>query len=1296
MRLVARCALMIWLLHSASAVLFAETWYRSVPDSSGVTKGEYCSIALDSRDSPHMAYFDADYSDLRYARQDGRGWTAEIVDSTSIVGLFTSIAIDAEDRPHIFYQKGRALVSVNHVGMKYATRADTGWVIEFVDSTRAGMPNSYAQGGLNHAGVPCVAYASVWTEQIKFAWKSGDSWRYSPIESQQATTFIKLLFTSQGMPLVGYYQSSSGRIVLAEMQHPDSTWNKVKLPATPFFIPPYDWVDMVIDSEDRVHVVYVGMDFQTHSALYDGSGWEFSPVHDFYSYTTSLAIDSRDNPVLLLGLNDLIQYELVSGEWQETAVVDSSVSIDYFSDALFDSQDHLRIVLSGKPQSAQVDNALIYYRYYPGNPQLVLPEPAHNFGGVAVGSYADWDCPVQNSGDAPLIISRISTSSGDFHPDNSQLPLDVFPGEERTFGVRFTPPSEGSFSDDLTVYSNDPDAGQTTITVQGEGGSAGNTGTLALTAWNIYMDTDNGILKQDVPLDGASISLYQNGTRKYGPIQTNHQGEITLDGIIPGTYDVHCSAEIELPGEIRKPLRNTASQSIQTGINSLEMALPESLMVQKYDLMYKLNHLDTQAFSKWYTFSYSRSEASMAELLNDWHDDLPADISPNLARMILTESMVLDLFKSGFGVGKEAVNDMSDLIGFLYYSDSWSQQLATIIGLLLKAMKPGGSRDMMMQILEMILQEAIKISVLQMATDGVQQAAALVPQPGEDVIVAAWKDVRKEYCGWPNFSFSGGNWEHLKGLVFDMLKTGFFQIVYIDQLTGPSITKGAGYSRDFQFDGSLVEAHEKKTGFVGKKKGEVETVQEIAAGLRQSANLFMMMQSMFGWIQALDPTGLAGEIARNVQRYMKAQAYANITTALTMATYEFFKTPFDMKKCVDRIYFPDGKPGLAPGWEVLPAAHWSGYPDPQPKALLSNKQRTATLEMISNNTHEYDSLLQSIESDIESGYNLRAVSRLNELIPAGKRLRENMQLTASPIYATASVARDSIPGFLEMYDSLVFRYSRAAESRIHTELSIYMLGLDSTAGVQNDVLEKISRTRERTEQLTDQVATVFDTVAANMPMPAIISVSKTVQSTRELLPGSSAQIRYRLTNSGAVRAEDVSVILSTSTGLEIEGPDSIHVGPLDPGEESSEYTWTVRALEVGEKRATWTITPVSSSAKIYAGSGLFSLVKILKVSETESGLTTGLQCYPNPFSPSGQTLNIRYSLTEPVSFRVKVYDIRGGLVFSRMINQSQPGTYETVWNGEITGGLVVANGLYFVVLEIPDRPRIIRKIMVLR
>jgi len=125
------------------------------------------SLALDSKDIPHVSYYDASGHDLRYASWNGTLWNLETVDNAGDVGRNPSLAIDSKDIPHISYY------DASNGELRYATYDATfgHWVIRTVDNE--GNVGDYSSLALNPAGYPCIAYYDATNHVLKYAGWTG-------------------------------------------------------------------------------------------------------------------------------------------------------------------------------------------------------------------------------------------------------------------------------------------------------------------------------------------------------------------------------------------------------------------------------------------------------------------------------------------------------------------------------------------------------------------------------------------------------------------------------------------------------------------------------------------------------------------------------------------------------------------------------------------------------------------------------------------------------------------------------------------------------------------------------------------------------------------------------------------------------------------------------------------------------------------------------------------------------------------------------------------------------------------
>ncbi|MCK4358310.1 MAG: T9SS type A sorting domain-containing protein, partial [Candidatus Cloacimonetes bacterium] len=90
--------------------------------------------------------------------------------------------------------------------------------------------------------------------------------------------------------------------------------------------------------------------------------------------------------------------------------------------------------------------------------------------------------------------------------------------------------------------------------------------------------------------------------------------------------------------------------------------------------------------------------------------------------------------------------------------------------------------------------------------------------------------------------------------------------------------------------------------------------------------------------------------------------------------------------------------------------------------------------------------------------------------------------------------------------------------------------------------------------------------------------------------------------------------------------------------------------------------------------------------------------YPNPFNPSIETGIIRYSLAKDGNVTIRIYDVAGNLVKILIENDAQVAGEEQYieWDGKNGKGDIVANGVYFYVIESSSGEKGVGKIAIVK
>lgn len=126
------------------------------------------SIALDSADNPHIAYFSMNNWSgiLQYAHGDGNTFERTSFDMDSFAGGGLDLALSPAGQPHIAYSNGCPPFSGCEGELKYAWWAGDRWLVDTVEAAGpVGLEVALALDG-NH---PLVAYTGLENEDLNLA-----------------------------------------------------------------------------------------------------------------------------------------------------------------------------------------------------------------------------------------------------------------------------------------------------------------------------------------------------------------------------------------------------------------------------------------------------------------------------------------------------------------------------------------------------------------------------------------------------------------------------------------------------------------------------------------------------------------------------------------------------------------------------------------------------------------------------------------------------------------------------------------------------------------------------------------------------------------------------------------------------------------------------------------------------------------------------------------------------------------------------------------------------------------------
>jgi len=267
------------------AVRTGTTWPSEIVDDYQVV-GPDCSIALDGDDLPHICYYDKTNEELEYARRNGTGWDIETVDCLGIVGVGTSIAIGPGGDPYLAYVGARTL--------RCAHRTEDGWNVTVVDEVEEHIYTPSVT--VDHNGDPHILYFGAST--VKHAFRSGGNWTLERVDDLRFAT-VAMRTTIQVDPdgdLVACYANDVASSVMIARRS-GGGWTTEKVSEGHYI----GDLDMELDTNGQPHVALIDLAFNNDKELVNTDVWYLE--REGNSWTRGVVVSSSGHHGVLLDLH---------------------------------------------------------------------------------------------------------------------------------------------------------------------------------------------------------------------------------------------------------------------------------------------------------------------------------------------------------------------------------------------------------------------------------------------------------------------------------------------------------------------------------------------------------------------------------------------------------------------------------------------------------------------------------------------------------------------------------------------------------------------------------------------------------------------------------------------------------------------------------------------------------------------------------------------------------------------------------------------------------------------------------
>lgn len=345
---------------------------------------------------------------------------------------------------------------------------------------------------------------------------------------------------------------------------------------------------------------------------------------------------------------------------------------------------------------------------------------------------------------------------------------------------------------------------------------------------------------------------------------------------------------------------------------------------------------------------------------------------------------------------------------------------------------------------------------------------------------------------------------------------------------------------------------------------------------------------------------------------------------------------------------------------------------------------------------EIDSYYNRLRQMIEDGNEDWATIGIDSLDYYEEQLSQEDNLNISTFLAVADSARQVIYGYEDMLMDFINK-SAARDiysASINISALIYKNGYTDNEVVSNALgaVDSMKVVSENSEILYNAISTSLEN--ASIPIPSSVGIG-TINQT---IANDVASVDVEIINYGSdhisglrvfpyIPSENATIIGDTlyvidlpansteSVNFQFMSADSILVGSMVCESESIDVSYYI-------------LPPKS-----------FTIDYTIETSSTGGSLNdSNIFIYPNPFDPLDENGTIRYSLAKDGNVTIKIYDIGGTLVRTVMNNEPQTALNEqsVIWDGRNDNGELVANGVYFYMVESSSGEKAIGKAAVVK
>ena len=256
----------------------------AVVDGTG-QPGFYASLVVDASNVSHVAYYEQQLKNLKYANDSTGEWFPANADFADDVGKYAALAQAPDGSLRVAYQ------DTTHGTLEFATNAGGTWAVSTIHSDAAGAVGKGVDLALDAGGKSHVVFGDAAQNRVAYATDASGAWVVETV-AVGTTSNVAIALLPSGQPVVFFHDAAASMLKLAT-RGAAGAWTVEEVFPASGYTDAGRGLDLGVDGAGTLHLAFAATANESARLYYArqvAAAWDFHVVDQSGTPGTSLGL----------------------------------------------------------------------------------------------------------------------------------------------------------------------------------------------------------------------------------------------------------------------------------------------------------------------------------------------------------------------------------------------------------------------------------------------------------------------------------------------------------------------------------------------------------------------------------------------------------------------------------------------------------------------------------------------------------------------------------------------------------------------------------------------------------------------------------------------------------------------------------------------------------------------------------------------------------------------------------------------------------------------------------------------